>query len=298
MKRSSRRLASVLATGVIITGALAIGSGITPAFAAPAHQPKAQANRPKLTADQIVRVAVKDMRSASAARGYIHESELGFTIAITETFTEQGCMSYIVISGQGTSIVESVLIIGTTAWVQPDTEFWKLLGYTGSELASLQGKWVTEAAFEKLFGITGLPTSAVRCDIGAAAAGIPSHGWTLGRTARVNGRWAWRVINKSMKGDICLSLRAGCKPLTTTAYVSDTRNPEFVSLTTLGITEHFYDYNAPITLAAPPANDVLTSLPPLPGGGGSLEARSLNARSLEVSSLEVGSLVRLAEPVH
>jgi hypothetical protein len=62
------------------------------------------------------------------------------------------------------------------------------------------------------------------------------------------------------------------------AYVSDTHTPEFLILSVFGIREHLYDYNAAITLVAPPAADVLTSVPQPPGGT-PFDIRSLSRTS-------------------
>jgi hypothetical protein len=168
-----------------------------------------------------------------------------------------------------------VLDIGGSAWFQPGNDFWKELGYTGTELTSLEGKWITSAALKQVAGTTkGFPASFPRCDVhsAATAADLPAaHGWTLGKAAKVNGRWAWRVISKSeQKTTICLHKHTDCTSFSintsTTAYVSDTRRPELLSTSTLGVTDHFYDYNARVTLAAPPASDVLNTIPAPPAG--------------------------------
>jgi hypothetical protein len=269
MKRSLRRACTVLAASTVM---LAIGTGAAPAFAAQAQQAQ-QAHKPKLTGDEIVGKAIADLQAASAVRVYARDSELGLTEVIKETYTGQGCLSSISISAFGTDISENVLIVGSSAWVQPGNGFWTALGYKGAELASLEGKWVTFAAFEKLFGISGLPVGKISCNIHVAAAGLQARGWKLVKSAKVSGRWAWRVVDTASKLTICFQ-KKDCESFTMGAYVSDTRKPEFLSLTVLGVTEHFYDYNASITLSAPPAADVLTSVPQPPSGF--FDARSLS----------------------
>ena len=268
MKRSAssglRRLRAVLATGTIVAAATGV-LGAAPAFAAPAHS-SAPAHRPKLTANQIAGKAITDLKSASSVRVYSRDSELGLTEATHETYTDSGCLAAISIAGGGTSISEKVLIVGTSAWVQLGNAFWRELGYTGTELTSLEGKWVTFAAFEKLFKISGLPSTSARCTIKAFGTTLPRHGWTLGKSVKLSGRWAWRLTSKP-PASTCRKLPGiKCGLLTTNAYVSDTRKPELLRLSLFGITEHFYAYNVPVTLTAPPADDVLTSVPPPPGG--------------------------------
>ena len=274
MKRSTssglRRLRAVLAAGTIVAAATAV-LGDAPAFAAPAHSSapasgSASAHRPKLTANQIAGKAITDLKSASSVRVYSRDSELGLTEATHETYADSGCLAAISIAGGGTSISEKVLIVGTSAWVQLGNAFWRELGYTGTELTSLEGKWVTFAAFEKLFKISGLPSTSARCTIKASGTTLPRHGWTLGKSVKLSGRWAWRLTSKP-PASTCRKLPGiKCGLLTTNAYVSDTRKPELLRLSLFGITEHFYAYNVPVTLTAPPADDVLTSVPPPPGG--------------------------------
>ena len=265
MKRSLRQLCAVVAASGMATAAFA-----TPAFATQAQaQAQAQAHRPKLTADEIVGKAITDLKSATSVRVYTRLSLGGTTIAERETYAEQGCLTNVSIGDRSTSITENALIIGTSEWVQPGNEFWRLLGYTGAELTSLEGKWVTVAAFEQLFGVKGLPKTVATCSIHSASTGLSKHGWTLGRSKQINGRWAWRVTENSVDGiklSICVKPHTKCTPLTTSAYVSDTGKPEFVSLSVVLATEHFYAYNQTVTLTAPPAADVLTSIPKPPRG--------------------------------
>jgi hypothetical protein len=266
MKRSLRRACTVLAASTVVTGALAIGGGAAPAFADQAH-------KPKLTGDEIAGRAIADLKAASAVRIYARDSEFGLSVVTKQTYTRQGCLASVSISAIGTDLSETILIVGSSAWVQPNNEFWTTLGYKGAQLASLEGKWVTFAAFEKLFGVSNLPTGDISCSIHSLANGLHARGWKLVKSAKVSGRWAWRVLDTAGKQTICIQ-KGDCESSTPSAYVSDTHKPEFLSLTDFGVTEHFYDYNASITLAAPPASDVLTSVPQPPGG--LFEARSLS----------------------
>jgi hypothetical protein len=270
MKRTLAQLGVILAAGSMATAAFA-----TPAFAARAQAPtqaptQAPAHRPKLTADEIVGKAITDLKSATSVRVYTRLSLDGTTIAERETYAEQGCLTNVSIANRATSISESVLVIGTSEWVQFGNEFWRILGYTGAQLTSLEGKWVTLPAFEQLLGIKNLPELAVTCSIHSASTGLSKSGWTLGRSKQINGRWAWRVIEDSVDGlkvSVCVKPHTKCTPLTISAYVSDTGKPEFVSLNVVFATEHFYAYNQAVTLTAPPAADVLTSIPKPPHGG-------------------------------
>jgi hypothetical protein len=246
MRRSSSRVLGMLC--VIATTGATVFAAAAPAFAVPASKPHA-----KVTGDQIAARANADLRSASSYNIYTPVKVDGVTLSISATATVQGCL-YTIATGDG--IGEKILDIGTSEWVQPSNGLWEALGYTGNELAYLEGKWLTAAAFFQLFGISNVPSSHVTCST-SSPTGLPVTGWTLVRTTKLSGRLAWRIINRK-KG--------------LSAYVSDTPTPEFLRLTQLGITEYFSGYNVPLTLAPPLNTYVLTTVPPPPGGGISVGA--------------------------
>jgi hypothetical protein len=246
MRRSSSRLLGILCV-IATTGAIVFAVA-APASAATAHKPHA-----KLTADQIAERANADLQSASSYRIYSSSTVDGLTLSVSATATEQGCLVTI---NTGDGISEKILDIGTSEWVQPSNAFWAALGYTGNVLAYLEGKWVTAAAFLKLFGLSNPPSNGGTCST-SSPTGIPVTGWTMVRTVKLSGRLAWRITNRN-KG--------------VSAYVSDTPKPEFLRITLLGITEYFSDYNAPIMLSPPLNTYVLTTVPPPPGGSLSVHA--------------------------
>jgi hypothetical protein len=267
-----RRLCALAAIGTVALSAVVVGTGAAPAFAAAqTHKPQTHKPHKKLTADEIIGKAIADLESASSVRLYARQSVDGITLTITDTYAAQGCLATVTTSILGTSVSEKALIIGTSEWIQPNNEFWEELGYTGTQLASLEGKWVTPAALENLFGIRlkGAPSHVAACDVRDAGDGIPARGWSIRKSVKISGDWAWRLRNTETV-QACVDIkRTSCKTvkLPTSAYVSDTGKPEFLRFSILGITEFFSDYDAPVTIAAPPAADVLTSIPPPPGFG-------------------------------
>jgi hypothetical protein len=267
MRRPSSRMLGMLC--LIATTGATVFAAAAPAFAAPAHKPHV-----KLTADKIAGRANADLRSASSYRIYSSFTLDGLTVSISSTATEQGCR-FTINTGHGISA--NILDIGTSEWVQPSNGFWVALGYTGSVLDYLEGKWVTGGAFLKLFGISNLPSKGGGCST-LSPTGLPVTGWTLGRTARLSGRLAWLIINRH-RG--------------LSAYVSATRKPEFLRLTLLGITEYFSDYNAPVLLSPPLNQYVLTTVPPLPGGSFSASA---DIRSRAGIAARAGLLARASLP--
>jgi hypothetical protein len=282
MRRSSSRLLGMLCViataGVTVFAAAAAAAA--PASAAPAPKPQA-----RLTGDQIASRANADLQSASSYNIYSSVTIAGLTISVSSTATAQGCL---IIVNASHGISEKILDVGGSEWIQPSNEFWISLGYTGTVLAYLEGKWITAAAFLKLFGIKNVPSSGATCST-SSPTGLPVTGWTLVRRTKLSGRLAWRIINKGKK---------------LSAYVSDTAEPEFLRLTLLGITEYFSGYNAPIMLAPPLNTYVLNMVPPPPGGlfsaGSDTPARAgITARAgllaqASASLPDRGSLLRAA----
>jgi hypothetical protein len=66
-------------------------------------------------------------------------------------------------SASGKTLSEKILVIGASGWVQANADTWKSIGYTGAELSSLEGKWVTFAAIKKASGSTNVPDPGAFC---------------------------------------------------------------------------------------------------------------------------------------
>jgi hypothetical protein len=253
-----RRILSGIAIGATFLGAGVLGATATPAFAAPQH------HKPhvSLTADQIIKKANADLESASSFSVYSSVTEQGTSISTTELVTDQGCQLTV---NAPDDISLTLLSIGSQAWVKPSNAFWAELGYTAAQQAGLDGMWVTYSAFSSALGNSSTISGSCSTSSGALA---PASGWTLGKkTVRISGQRAWQLVNKKQKA---------------TAYVSDTGKPEFLRFTQPGekgqppVTEYFSGYNASVTLIAPPASEVLTSIPPIPSPtGASLAIRRI-----------------------
>lgn len=236
------RTLKVLSAG--IAGAAVLGMATVPAFAAPAHQPFAE-----LTANQIAKKANADFQAASSFSVWARASIHGITVTATETIGPRGCL---VTDNSGDGFWTQLLTVDGSIWIRQSDQTWEALGYTGTVLGEVAGKWVTLAAYLQALGLQNPGPVSGDCH-SHEPSGLPSSGWTLGRTlVKVSGHWAWQLSHKVGKHQ------------SVQADVSDTRTPEFVRATVLGITEYFSHYNAPVTLTAPPASDVLTSIPPAP----------------------------------
>jgi hypothetical protein len=264
----------VRASPLRIVGACCAFITITGLASAPAFAAQAAPAHAKLTADQIVRKANADFRSASSVRIYESASLLGMGFSASELLTRQGCLASVDVSGLSITVLQ----VGSQAWIKPSNQFWQELGYTSAQLAGLEGKWVTESALESALGgggsgTVGVSTSNGDCDIQSSSNGIAAKNWTLDKTLQLSHQWAWRLSSTEVVDKQKLALDA---------YVSDARTPEWLRLTeriairvskhselSVSSTAYFSDYNAPATLTAPPAADVLTSIPTPPAGSGS-----------------------------
>lgn len=234
-----------------LVGATVLGLAAGPAFAAGATKPHAE-----LTANQIAKKANADFKAASSVYSWARVTMHGITITATETAAPQGCL----LTTSGSGLSTQILVVGGSTWIMLNNQGWQSLGYTGTDLSEVAGKWVTLAAWLKAFGLSNVPAGAPDCHAHQPS-GLPSNGWTLGKKmVKVSGRWAWQLSQKLSKH------------LLVRADVWDTRTPEFAAITLLGVTTYLSHYNAPVTLAAPPASDVITSLPPLPQGIGTSAA--------------------------
>lgn len=230
-----------------LAGATLLGLTAAPAFASGATTPFAE-----LTANQIAQQANADFKAASSVYSWARVSTHGITITATETIAPQGCL----LTTSGSGLSTQILIVGGSTWIMLSNQAWQALGYTGTDLGEVAGKWVTLAAWLQAIGMSNVPAGAPDCHAHMPS-GLPSNGWTLGKKmVKVSGRWTWQI---SQKLDKHLLVRAD---------VSATRTPEFAAITLLGVTTYLSHYNAPVTLVAPPAGDVITSLPPLPKGPG------------------------------
>jgi hypothetical protein len=272
------------------------GLAVAPVFAAQAHQSDA-----RLTAGQIAQKANADFAAATSVRTYKTTSGGGITISVSKLLTRQGCLASIDTSG----LSVSVLKVGSSEWIKPSNQFWQMFGYTGTELADLEGKWVTESAFESALGGSGLNNTIGDCDIQSSITGVAAKNWTLDKTVRISGQWAWQLSTTEVVDK---------QKLAVDGYVSDGRTPEWLRFTrhtelsagqhgeaSASLTEYFSDYNAPATLSAPAAADVLTSIPTPPGPASSSFAGAGNplaGQSADQIAREADADLKAARSVH
>jgi hypothetical protein len=227
------------AVAVIAAGA-ACGTFALSATAAPL----AQAGNPlaRLTADQIAKKAVTDLKAAASFHYHGSTKQSGQTLAISMSVTHKGCTGSIRDGSHGTV---AILGIGNTVWLQPNDTFWEYVGLPASDLSAVQGKWL------KTTGTGSNSVSAAfapLCNANKLVSTLAPQltGLVKGETIKVSGHPALQLENSSGAESI---------------YVSISSKPEILRTSDNG-TINFSAYGARVTLTAPPAADVIT----LPSG--------------------------------
>jgi hypothetical protein len=211
---------------------------------AAAAAPLAQAGNPlaRLTADQIAKKAVTDLKAATSFHYHGSTKQSGEVLAISMSVTHNGCTGSIRDGSHGTV---AILSIGSTVWLQPSNEFWEYVGLPASDLSSVQGKWL------KTTGTGSNSVSAAfapLCDTNQLVSTLAPQltGLVKGKTVKVSGHAALQLQNSSGQESI---------------YVSISSKPEILRTSDNG-TINFSAYGASVTLTPPPAADVIT----LPSG--------------------------------
>jgi hypothetical protein len=227
ISRAARGLCVAAAIGAAACGALA-----SSANAAPARNPLA-----KLTANQIAKKAIADLKSASSFHYYLSAKVSGQTESISLSVTSKGCTGSLGLGNQGSVVL---VMIGTTAWVQPNDKFWETSGVPAADLPAVSGKWLETTgtgsnSFYSAFGPLcsgGKLTSVVLGKLPSLA---------KGKTIKISGHSALQLRNKRGSESI---------------YVSISAKPEILRISYYG-TVNFSAYNARVTLTPPPASDVI-----------------------------------------
>jgi hypothetical protein len=233
-----------MSAGAVIAAGAMCGPLALSASAAPAGNPLA-----RLTADQIARRAATDLKAAKSFHYHGSGKESGQTYSISLSVTHKGCAGSI---GDGSDGGFAILAIGKTAWIQPNDKFWKYIGVPASELPVVHGKWLEET------GTGSNSLSAVIAPLCSANKLVSLlapqlTGLVKGKTIKISGHRALQLRNTSGQESI---------------YVSISSKPEILRISDDG-TINFSAYGAHVTLAPPPAADVIK----LPGT--SLSAHSL-----------------------
>jgi hypothetical protein len=226
-------LLAVLAAGCAASSATSGAPASTaPASTAPSGNPLAG-----LSARQILTKAIADFKAASSVHIAGSERASGQTFTMDLTIGADGCTGTVGLGGQGSVVL---LRIGSTVWMKPDSQFWKsTLAATPADLPAVQGKYVrlspkgpATSAFSSFCYLSQLASQ-----VGGAQDQV-----IKGRAATIGGQPALQLEDTKQAGS---------------AYVTISASPEFLRTGDTGGWVDFTDYNAPLTLAPPPAGQTV-----------------------------------------
>jgi hypothetical protein len=229
--------AGVLAAAAVLT-ATACGSSSSSTSALAGMSP-----------DQIVQKSVADLKAASSVRITGKVVNSGQTIALNLTdVAAKGCQGTIGLAAPATS--SSKAVSGTANIVEADgivymklsNSFFTSAGLPASEFSQVSGKYIkltsgsNLASFAQLCNPSTLSTAFAKEDTGFVKAG----------TATVNGQPT-------------LAFKQPKNPSNGTVYVSESATPQILRIAGpagQGSID-FSDYNASVTITAPPASQVI-----------------------------------------
>jgi hypothetical protein len=237
------RTASVAAVTASCLAAVACGSsGSSGAAASPSSTPNPLAS---LTAAQVQQKALADAEAAASLTmsGTVSESGQTYTVDLGIKRSE-GCEGTI---GVGTEGSIKIIEIGQTVYINPDKQFWT--SNAGSEasavIALVNGRYIQTTTSDK--NVAGISDMCSVSQLLNPNSGTTTTGTvTKGPITTLNGT---RVLE--------LKVSDG-----STEYVTDTSKPEFVEAvapkgTKGGSGKVIVGVDAPVTLTAPPASQVL-----------------------------------------
>jgi len=243
MRSSLFSRARVMSAGAVIAAGAVCGPLALSASAAPAGNPLG-----RLTADQIAKRAVTDLKAASSFHYHGSGKESGQTLAISMSVTHKGCTGSMSDGGNGRFVI---LAIGKTVWIQPNDKFWVYLGVPASELSVVHGMWLKDTGTgSKSLSAVIAPFCSANKLVSLLAPQLT--GFVKGKTIKISRHPALQLRNKSGES----------------IYVSISSKPEILRISDDG-TINFSAYGAHVTLTPPSAADVIN----LPGA--SVSAHSL-----------------------
>lgn len=230
----------------------ALGASLTacnPTSSGAASPPSTVTQAPTKPADplsgfsgsEVTTMAVGNLKRASTVRFTGSMKDSGSTIVVDLTLVRgKGCKGTMQEHGQGSFKLE---LIGTTVWLNADRRFWMTHGGNDPNvLAMVANRWIKTSESGDLGSLAGL------CDVNkmlAQSTAVPAN-MQKGSVSTLNGQPALQL---SDSGD------------TASAEVSDTASPELLRVSDPssadGGTLNFSDYNAPVTLTPPPAEETI-----------------------------------------
>ena len=215
--------------------------------------PAARAPLAGLTADQIVQKALKDLAAASSVRitGQLPTQKGTVAIDITDV-APASCQGTIALASTGASgsPMAAITKVDGTAYVKLNQSYLNSLHVPASESAELNGKYVKSTSSSTIADLSHL------CVLSTLVNAFTQGG----DTGFVE---AGTVTDE---GQPALALTQPNATDGGTVYVSDTASPVILSLQQTAGQLAFLDFtnfNAPVTITAPPAADMFYGTPTL-----------------------------------
>jgi hypothetical protein len=237
--------ASVLAAAIALSAAACSSSGssgsATPSASSLAGTP-----------DQIVQKAISDLKTASSVQlsGTVDSAGTNSVIDLTSAGA-QDCKGTIMIHQTAAAASSSkaetgsvdLIEVGGTVYAKPSDGFFNNLGLSASDISEVTGKYVKATANSDLAGFADL------CGSSFVAASFYKHdetGFVSDGTATINGQ-ATEVFKQPAADDNGI------------VYISVSSTPEIARISGPGSegSVNFTNYNAPVTITAPPASEVI-----------------------------------------
>jgi hypothetical protein len=201
------------------------------------------------TPDQIVQQSVSDLKAATSLR--INGSVVSQGTHITIDFTDvaaHGCRGTLALaasaasSGAAVSGLADLVEVSSTVYMKLDKSFFRNLGLPTAAFSEVTGKYI------KVTSTSELANFAQLCDPSTLASSFDKQltGFVKEGTSTIDGQAAEAFKQPAQAGS-------------GTVYVSGSATPEIVRLQGTGDEGQvsFTDYNAPATITAPPASDVI-----------------------------------------
>ena len=206
-----------------------------------------------LTAGQIVQKALKDLAAASSVRitGQLPSQEGDVAIDITDV-APASCQGTIALTSTGAAGAPAAAItkVDGTAYVKLNQSYLKSLHVPAWEYAELNGKYVKSTSSSAIADLSHL---CVLSTLVNAFTQGGDTGFAKAGTVTVEGQPALALTQPNATDGA-------------TVYVSDAAIPVILSLQETGGQLAFLDFtnfNAPVTITAPPAADIFYGTPSL-----------------------------------
>jgi hypothetical protein len=201
------------------------------------------------TPDQIVQQAVNDLKAATSLQisGNVVSSGTNVKIDLTDV-AAQGCRGTLTLassaSSTGTALsgTADLVEVDSTVYMKLDESFFKNLSLPSSLFSEVTGKYIKVTAKSELANFAQL------CDPSSLASGFDKEvtGFVKDGTATIDGQATEAFKQPTHAGSGIV-------------YISQSSTPEIVRLQGPASEGqiNFTNYNAPATITAPPASDVI-----------------------------------------